>query len=150
MAEHAERRRRETAQRDAQTRRQRSHGRQAEGRRQLAAERPARAHAARRSRTRVHADQLAVAARGHFAEQMPELAEGNGMGPSKLLKDTNSCMALMSPAAISQALGRNPWLTLVVNHGTVREARSSMTSRFGQLIRETRTHLGLGIRKFAE
>ena len=86
LAEQAERRR-EAAQRGAETRRQRRGQQQAEAHPQPAAESPTQAHVARRSRPRAHADMLTVAIRGHFAEWTRELAESHGMSLSKLLKD---------------------------------------------------------------
>ena len=86
LAEQAERRR-EAAQRGAQTRRQRRGQQQAEGHPQPTPERPTQATRARRSRPRAHADMLTVAIRGHFAERMRQFAESHGMSLSKLLKD---------------------------------------------------------------
>jgi len=86
LAEQAERRR-EAAQRGAETRRQRRAAQQGEAHPQPAAESPTQAHVARRSRPRQHGDMLTVAIRGHFAERMRGLAENHGMSLSKLLKD---------------------------------------------------------------
>jgi len=86
LAEQAERRR-EAAERGAQTRRQRRQQQQAEAQAQPAAERRTQAPTARRSRPRAHGDMLTVAIRGHFAERMRELAETHGTSLSKLLKD---------------------------------------------------------------
>lgn len=80
-------RRREVAQRGAQTRRQRRQQQQAEAQPQPAADRPTPTPTTRRSRPRAHGDMLTVAIRGHFAERMRELAESHGMSLSKLLKD---------------------------------------------------------------
>jgi len=86
LAEQAERRR-EAAQRGAETRRQRRAAQQGEAQPQPATESPTQAHVARRSRPRAHGDMLTVAIRGHFADRMRELAESHGMSLSKLLKD---------------------------------------------------------------
>jgi len=86
LAEQAERRR-EAAQRGAQTRRQRRQQQPAEAQPHPAGETPTQAHVARRLRPRAHGDMLTVAIRGHFAERMRELAETHGMSLSKLLKD---------------------------------------------------------------
>jgi len=86
LAEQRERRR-EAAQRGAQTRRQRREAQAAEAQPQAGAESPTQAHVARRSRQRVHADLLTVAIRGHFAERMRALSESHGMSLAKLLKD---------------------------------------------------------------
>ena len=86
LAEQAERRR-EAAQRGAQTRRQRREQQQAEVHPQPAAERRTQAPTTRRSRPRQHGDMLTVAIRGHFGERMRELAETHEMSLSKLLKD---------------------------------------------------------------
>jgi hypothetical protein len=80
-------RRREAAQRGAETRRQRRAAQQGEAHPQPAAESPTQAHVARRSRPRAHGDMLTVAIRGHFADRMREMAESHGMSLSKLLKD---------------------------------------------------------------
>ena len=86
LAEQAERRR-EAAQRGAETRRQRRATQQGEAHPQPAAESPTLAHVARRSRPRAHGDMLTVAIRGHYADRMRELADSHGMSLSKLLKD---------------------------------------------------------------
>ena len=86
LAEQAERRR-EAAQRGAQTRRQRRQQQQGEGQPQPATQRRTQAPTTRRSRPRAHGDMLTVAIRGHFAERMREMAESHGMSLSKLLKD---------------------------------------------------------------
>ena len=86
LAEQAERRR-EAAQRGAQTRRQRRAAQQGEAHPQPAAERATQAPTTRRSRPRARPEMLTVAIRGHFADQMRELAETHGMSLSKLLKD---------------------------------------------------------------
>ena len=87
LAEQAERRR-EAAQRGAQTRRRRRAQQQGEGQPQPAAERPTQAPTTRHSRPRTHGDMVTVAIRGHFAERMRELAESHGLSLSKLLKDS--------------------------------------------------------------
>jgi len=81
-------RRREAAQRGAQTRRQRREAQAAGAQAQAGAERRTQGRVARRSRPRVHADLLTVAIRGHFAERMRALSESHGMSLAKLLKDT--------------------------------------------------------------
>ena len=89
LAEQAERRR-EAAQRGAQTRRSAVADRaqqQSEAQPQPAAERRTQAPTTRRSRPRAQGDMLTVAIRGHFAERMRELAESHGMSLSKLLRD---------------------------------------------------------------
>ena len=86
LSEQAERRR-EAAQRGAQTRRQRRQQQQAEAQPQPAAERRTQAPTTRRSRPRTHGDMVTVAIRGQFAERMRELAQSHGMSLSKLLKD---------------------------------------------------------------
>jgi len=87
LNEQAERRR-EAAQRGAQTRRRRRAQQQGEGQPQPAAERPTQAPTTRHSRPRTHGDMVTVAIRGHFAERMRELAESHGLSLSKLLKDS--------------------------------------------------------------
>ena len=81
-------RRREAAQRGAQTRRQRREAQAAGAQAQAGAERRTQGRVARRSRQRVHTDLLTVAIRGHFAERMRALSESHGMSLAKLLKDT--------------------------------------------------------------
>jgi len=80
-------RRREAAQRGAQTRRQRREAQAAGAQAQAGAESRTQGRVARRSRPRVHADLLTVAIRGHFAERMRALSETHGMSLAKLLKD---------------------------------------------------------------
>jgi hypothetical protein len=80
-------RRREAAQRGAQTRRQRREAQEAEAQAQTGAESRTQGHVARRSRPRVHADLVIVAIRGHFAERMRALSETHGMSLARLLKD---------------------------------------------------------------
>jgi len=80
-------RRREAAQRGAQTRRQRREAQAAGAQGQAEAESRTQRRVARRSRQRVHADLLTVAIRGHFAERMRALSESHGMSLAKLLKD---------------------------------------------------------------
>jgi len=86
LAEQAERRR-EAAQRGAQTRRQRREQQQAEAQPQPAAERRTQAPTTRRSRPRAHPDMVTVAIRGPLAAKMRELAETTGMSLAKLLGD---------------------------------------------------------------
>ena len=86
LAEQAERRR-DAAQRGAQTRRQRREQQQGEGQPQPAAESPTQAHVGRRSRPRAHTDMVTVALRGPLAAKMRELAETTGMSLAKLLGD---------------------------------------------------------------
>ena len=86
LAEQAERRR-EAAQRGAQTRRQRREQRQAEAQPQPAPDRRTQAPTARRSRQREHPEMLTVAIRGPLADRMRELAERHRMSLSKLLQD---------------------------------------------------------------
>jgi len=80
-------RRREAAQRGAQTRRQRREAQAAGAQAQVGAESRTQGRVARRSRQRVHADLMTVAIRGHFAERMRALSESHGMSLAKLLKD---------------------------------------------------------------
>jgi len=80
-------RRREAAQRGAQTRRQRREAQAAEAQAQAGAESRTQGHVARRSRQRVHADLLTVAIRGPLAAKMRQLAETTGMSLAKLLGD---------------------------------------------------------------
>jgi len=80
-------RRREAAQRGAQTRRQRREAQAAEAQAQAGAQRRTQGRVARRSRPRVHADLMTVAIRGHFAERMRALSESHGMSLAKILKD---------------------------------------------------------------
>jgi hypothetical protein len=80
-------RRREAAQRGAQTRRERREAQAAEAQPQAGAESRTQGRVARRSRPRVHADLVTVAIRGHFAERMRALSETHGMSLAKLLKD---------------------------------------------------------------
>jgi len=80
-------RRREAAQRGAQTRRQRREAQEAEAQPQAGVESPTQGHVARRSRPRAHPDLLTVAIRGHFAARMRALSESHGMSLAKLLKD---------------------------------------------------------------
>ena len=80
-------RRREAAQRGAQTRRQRREAQQVEGQPQAEAESPTQANVGRNRRERVHSDLMTVALRGEFAERMRGLAERTGMSLAKLLKD---------------------------------------------------------------
>ncbi|MBP7868677.1 MAG: hypothetical protein KA002_01290 [Firmicutes bacterium] len=80
-------RRREAAQRGAQTRRQRRQQEHAEAQAQRAPESPTQAPTTRRSRPCAHGDMLTVAIRGPLAEKMRELAERHGMSLSKLLQD---------------------------------------------------------------
>ena len=87
LAEQAERRR-EAAQRGAQTRRQRRAQQEAEAQPRPAAESPTQAHVARRSRPRVHDDMLTVAIRGPLAAKMRQLAESTGLSLAKLLQDS--------------------------------------------------------------
>jgi len=87
LAEQAERRR-EAAQRGAQTRRQRRQQQQAEAQPQPAAERRTQAPTTRRSRPRAHGDMLTVAIRGPLATKMRALAQSTGMSLAKLLKDS--------------------------------------------------------------
>ena len=87
LAEQQERRR-QAAQRGAQTRRQRREAPAAEAQPQAGAESPTQGHVARRPRQRVHADLTTVAIRGHFAERMRALSETHGLSLAKLLKDT--------------------------------------------------------------
>jgi hypothetical protein len=86
LAEQAERRR-EAAQRGAQTRRQRRQQQQAEGQPQPVPERRTQASTTRRLRPRQHGDMLTVAIRGPLADRMREMAERHGMSLSRLLKD---------------------------------------------------------------
>jgi len=86
LAEQAERRR-EAAQRGAQTRRQRRESQVAEAQPQAGAESPTQGHVGGRSRPRVHPDLLTVAIRGHFAARMRALSESTGMSLAKILKD---------------------------------------------------------------
>ena len=86
LAEQAERRR-EAAQRGAQTRRQRREQQQAEAQPQPAAERRTQAPTTRRSRPRAHGDMLTVAIRGPLAARMRQLAERTGLSLAKLLGD---------------------------------------------------------------
>ena len=89
LAEQAERRR-EAAQRGAQTRRSAVADRaqqQSEAQPQPAAERRTQAPTTRRSRPRAHGDMVTVALRGHFAERMRDLADSHAMSLSKLLRD---------------------------------------------------------------
>lgn len=86
-------RRREAAQRGAQTRRQRREAQAAEAQAQAGAESRTQGHVARRSpacagrRRRVHANLVTVAIRGHFVERMRALSESHGMSLAKLLRD---------------------------------------------------------------
>jgi len=80
-------RRRQAAQRSAQTRRQRREAQAAEAQPQAGVESRTQGHVARRPRQRVHADLMTVAIRGHFAERMRALAESTGMSLARLLKD---------------------------------------------------------------
>lgn len=80
-------RRREAAQRGAQTRRQRREAQAAGAQAQAEAESRTQGHVARRSRQRAHPDLLTVAIRGHFAERMRALSESHGMSLARLLKD---------------------------------------------------------------
>lgn len=94
LAEQANRRR-EAAQRGAQTRRLSRQQQRSEAQRRTEANRRPQAPTTRpstplgtsRSRQRAHAEMLTVALRGHFAERMRELAEAHGMSLSKLLRD---------------------------------------------------------------
>ena len=86
LSEQSERRR-EAAQRGAQTRRQHRGQQQAEVHPQPAAESPTQAHTTRRSRPRVHGDMLTVAIRGPLAARMRQLAERTGLSLAKLLGD---------------------------------------------------------------
>ena len=86
LAEQQERRR-QAAQRGAQTRRQRREAQAAEAQPQAGAESRTQGHVARRSRPRAHPDLLTVAIRGHFAARMRALSETTGMSLAKLLKD---------------------------------------------------------------
>ena len=94
LAEQQERRR-QAAQRGAQTRQQRREGQTAEAQPQAGAESPTQGHVARRSRPstalraspRAHPDLLTVAIRGHFAARMRALSESSGISLAKLLKD---------------------------------------------------------------
>jgi hypothetical protein len=70
-----------------QGRPQRREWRLDERRRQPAAESPAQAHVARRSRPRAHPDMLTVAIRGPLAAKMRQLGETTGMSLAKLLGD---------------------------------------------------------------
>jgi len=80
-------RRREAAQRGAQTRRQRREAQAAEAQPQARAESRTQRHVARRSRQRTHPDMLTVAIRGPLAAKMRELSETTGMSLAKLLGD---------------------------------------------------------------
>ena len=80
-------RRREAAQRGAQTRRQHREAQAAEAQPQAGAETRTQRHVARRSRQRTHPDMLTVALRGPLAAKMRELAESTSLILSKLLKD---------------------------------------------------------------
>jgi len=80
-------RRREAAQRGAQTRRQRREAQEAEAHPQARAETRTQRHVARRSRQRTHPDMVTVAIRGPLAAKMRELAETTGMSLAKLLGD---------------------------------------------------------------
>ena len=86
LADQAERRR-EAAQRGAQTRRQRREEQAGEPQAQPAAERATRAHRARRSPPRAHADMVTVALRGPLAGKLRGLAENTGLSLAKLLGD---------------------------------------------------------------
>ncbi|MFB3882706.1 MAG: hypothetical protein ACE149_15675 [Armatimonadota bacterium] len=105
LSEQAERRR-EAAQRGAQTRRQRRQQQQAEAQPQPATENPTQAHVARRSRPRAHGDMTTVAIRSPIAEKMREMAGSHQMSLSKLLKD----MALVYEGDI--AAGYEPGTSL--------------------------------------
>ena len=80
-------RRRQAAQRGAQTRRQRREEQTGEPQAQPAAERPTRAHRARRSRPRTYADMVTVALRGPLAGKLRGLAETTNLSLAKLLGD---------------------------------------------------------------
>jgi len=80
-------RRREAAQRGAQTRRQRREAQAAEAQPQARAESRTQRHVARRSRQRTHPDMVTVAVRGPLAAKMRQLAETTGMSLAKLLGD---------------------------------------------------------------
>jgi len=86
LADQAQRRR-EAAQRGAQTRRQRRAQRGTEAQPQPAAEHRTQAPTTRRSRPRAHGQMLTVAIRGPLAARMRELAEATGMSLAKLLGD---------------------------------------------------------------
>jgi|GEM_PF-3513987 len=86
LAEQSQRRR-EAAQRGAQTRRQRREAQAAGPQPQPAPESRTQGHVARRLRPRAHPDLLTVAIRGHFAARMRALSESTGMSLAKLLKD---------------------------------------------------------------
>jgi len=86
LVEQAERRR-EAAQRGAQTRRQRREQQQAEAQPQPATESPTQAHVTRRSRQRARPEMLTVAIRGPLAAKMRDLSETTGMSLAKLLQD---------------------------------------------------------------
>jgi len=87
LAEPSERRR-EAAQRSAQTRRQHRAQQQGEAQPQPAAERPTRAPTARRPRPRAHGNMLTVAIRGPIAEKMRAMAERHQMSLARLLQDS--------------------------------------------------------------
>jgi hypothetical protein len=82
-----EQRRREAAQRGAQTRRTRQAQSEAEAVSQPGRESGTQGNVGRNARDRVHADLLTVAIRGPFAQKMRALSERSGMSLAKLLKD---------------------------------------------------------------
>ena len=86
LAEQHERRR-EAAQRGAQTRRQRRARRESEAQPQPPETPRTQAPTTRRSRPRAHGDMLTVAVRGPLANRMREMAERHGMSLSRLLRD---------------------------------------------------------------
>jgi len=86
LAEQQERRR-QAAQRGAQTRRQRREAQAAQAQAQPAAESRTQGHVARRSRQRAHPEMLTVAIRGPLAAKMRELSETASMSLAKLLGD---------------------------------------------------------------
>ena len=108
LAEQAERRR-EAAQRGAETRRQRRAAQQGEAHPQPAAESPTQAPTARRSRPRAHGSMLTVAIRGRFADRMRELAESHAMSLSRLLKDALLVYAVQVDAGYEPGTSLAGW-----------------------------------------
>ena len=80
-------RRREAAQRGAQTRRRRREAQAAQTQPQAGAQSRAQGNVRRRSRQRAHPEMLTVAIRGPLAAKMRGLAETTGMSLAKLLGD---------------------------------------------------------------
>ena len=80
-------RRREAAQRGAQTRRERRAAEAAQQQPHPEPDRPTQGDVRRRSRPRAHPDMLTVAIRGPLAAKMRQLAETTGMSLAKLLED---------------------------------------------------------------